>query len=411
MVRDNSGVRHWYFIDRMICDVVGSRGGCMAAARRWSMAAVVVCVGVAGCKEAPPPPPPAPEVVVQPVEVRDTPVQAEFTGEVRGGEDVEVRARIPGFLQSMHYKEGTPVRKGQLLFLIDPKPFEAATARARADMAEAKARHDRTVIQVSRLRPLAEKNAVSQQDLDNAVAMEEANRAGMAAAQAALTTAQLDLSYTRVTSPINGMAGNRLVDVGSFVGSPQPTVLTIVSSLDPIRFDFTISEVDYLALARAATAEGRTGARQDARLELVLADGSVHSQKGRITVVGRGVSTETGTLPLQATFPNPRGVLRPGQFGRVRLPISVRQNAIVIPQRAVQELQGTYNVYVVGADSVAQIRPVKLANRVGSDWVVSEGLEPADRIIVEGLQKVRAGSKVRPTAPKPAAAQDSATRR
>ena len=411
MVRDMRRVRRSHLIDRVIGEVGSSRGGRMSAARPWSAAAVLVCAGVLGCKDAPPPPPPPPEVVVQPVEVRDTPVQAEFTGEVRGGEDVEVRARIPGFLQSMHYKEGTSVRKGQLLFLIDPKPFEATAARARADAAEAKARHDRSVIQVNRLRPLAEKNAVSQQDLDNAVALEEANRAGMASAQAALTTAQLDLSYTRVTSPIDGMAGNRLVDVGSFVGSPQPTVLTIVSSLDPIRFDFTISEVDYLAIARAAAAEGRTQAREDARLELVLADGSVHPQKGRITVVGRGVSTETGTLPIQATFPNPGGLLRPGQFGRVRLPITTRKNAIVIPQRAVQELQGTFNVYVVGADSIAQIRAVKLANRVGSDWVVSEGLEPADRIVVEGLQKVRAGSKVRPTAPKPAAAQDSATKR
>jgi membrane fusion protein (multidrug efflux system) len=306
----------------------------------------------------------------------------------------------------MHYREGGPVRKGALLFTIDPKPFQATVARARADLAEAKARHDRTVIQVNRLRPLAAQNAVSQQDLDNAVATEEASRASVTAAEAQLTTAQIDLGYTRVTSPISGTAGNRLVDVGSFVGSPQPTVLTVVSSLDTIRFDFTISESEYLALARTAAAEGRSRARDDARLELVLADGSVHPRKGRVTVVGRGVSAETGTLPLQASFPNPGGLLRPGQFGRVRLPISTRKNAIVIPQRAVQELQGTYNVFVVGADSVAQIREVKLANRTESDWVVSEGLEPADRIVVEGLQKVRPGSKVRPSAPN-ATARDS----
>jgi membrane fusion protein (multidrug efflux system) len=332
------------------------------------------------------------------VDVRDTPVQAEFTGEIRGGEDVEVRARVAGFLQSMHYREGTLVKKGDLLFVIDPKPFEAAVARARADVAEAKARHDRAVIQVNRLRPLAAQNAVSQQDLDNAIATEEASRASQSAADAQLTTAELDLGYTRVTSPINGMAGNRLVDAGSFVGSPQPTVLTVVSSLDPVRFDFTISESEYLALARTAKAEGRSTAKDDSRLELVLADGSVHPYKGRVTVVGRGVSAETGTLPLQASFPNPGGVLRPGQFGRIRLPISTRKNAILIPQRAVQELQGTYNVFVVGPDSVAQIREVKLANRTASDWVVSQGLEPADRIVIEGLQKVRPGSKVRPMA-------------
>jgi len=373
------------------------------------MPVLIACVGLSNCKEAPPPPPPAPEVVVQPVEVRDSPVQAEFTGVVRGGEDVEVRARVVGFLQSMDYREGNPVTKGQLLFLIDPKPFEAVVAQARASVAEAKARHDRSMVQVTRLRPLAAKNAVSQQDLDNALASEEASLAGQGVEQAQLTKALLDLSYTRVTSPISGTAGTRLVDVGSFVGSPQPTVLTVVSSLDPVRFDFTISESEYLALARSAAAEGRAQPRSDALLALVLADGSTHAHKGRITVVGRGVSAETGTLPLQASFPNPGGVLRPGQFGRIRLPITTRKNAIVIPQRAVQELQGTYNVFVVGPDSVAQTREVKLANRIGSDWVVSEGLDPADRIVVEGIQKVRPGTKVRPTAK--LAAQDSATGR
>jgi membrane fusion protein, multidrug efflux system len=362
---------------------------------------------LAGCSEPPPPPPPPPEVVVQPVDVRDTPVQVEFTGEIRGGEDVEVRARVAGYLQSQHYDEGTVVRKGQLLFTIDPKPFEATVARARADVAEARARHNRAEIQVNRLRPLVADNAVSQQDLDNAVASEEASRASMAGAQAQLTSAELDLSYTRVTSPITGLAGNRQVDVGSYVGSPQPTVLTVVSSLDPVRFDFTIAEAEYLAYARAVGAEAGKRGGPGPELELVLADGSVHPEKGRVTVVGRGVNTETGTLPLQATFSNPKGLLRPGQFGRVRLPVSTRKNAIVIPQRAVQELQGTYNVFVVGADSVAQIRAIKPANRVGSDWVISEGLEPADRIVVEGLQKVRPGTKVRPTAAK-ATVQDSA---
>lgn len=363
---------------------------------RKSCFSVLVCAALASCKTAPPPPPPLPAVVVAPVDVRDTPVQAEFTGEVRGGEDIEVRARVAGFLESMDYREGTLVRKGDLLFTIDAKSFEAAAARARADVAEAKARHDRAVTQVSRLRPLAAQNAVSQQDLDNALASEEATRASQAAADAQLISAELDLSYTRVTSPINGMAGNRQVDVGSYVGSPQPTVLTVVSSLDPVRFDFTISESEYLALARSAKSAGRSAAKDDTPLELVLADGSVHPYKGRVTVVGRGVSAETGTLPLQASFPNPGGLLRPGQFGRIRLPISTQKNAVLIPQRAVQELQGTYNVFVVGADSVAQIREVKLANRTGSDWVVSKGLEPADRIVIEGIQKVRAGSKVRP---------------
>lgn len=379
----------------------------MRVAASRPLPVLLILGALAGCKEPPTPPPLPPEVVVQPVDVRDTPVQAEFTGEIRGGEDVEVRARVAGYLQSQHYDEGTVVRKGQLLFTIDPKPFEATVARARADVAEARARHNRAEIQVNRLKPLVADNAVSQQDLDNAVASEEASRASMAGAEAQLTSAELDLGYTRVTSPITGLAGNRQVDVGSYVGSPQPTVLTVVSSLDPVRFDFTIAEAEYLAYARAIRAEAGKRRGSGPELELVLADGSVHPEKGRVTVVGRGVNAETGTLPLQATFANPGGLLRPGQFGRVRLPVSTRKNAIVIPQRAVQELQGTYNVFVVGADSVAQVRPIKPANRVGSNWVISEGLEPADRIVVEGLQKVRPGTKVRPTAAK-ATAQDSA---
>jgi membrane fusion protein (multidrug efflux system) len=197
-------------------------------------------------------------------------VQAEFTGEVRGGEDVEVRARVAGFLQQLSYQEGSLVKKGDLLFVIDPKPFEATAARARADLAEAQARYNRAVIQVNRLKPLAAQNAVSQQDLDNAIANQEANKAAVDAAQASLTTAELDLGYTRVTSPIDGMAGNRQVDVGSFVGAPQPTVLTVVSSLDPIRFDFTVSESEYLQYARAVRAEGRRG-EGIGGLELILA--------------------------------------------------------------------------------------------------------------------------------------------
>ena len=232
----------------------------------------------------------------------------------------------------------------------------------------------------------------------------------MAAAEAQLTTAELDLGYTRVTSPITGLAGNRQVDVGSYVGSPQPTVLTVVSSLDPVRFDFTISEAEYLAYARATQATGRQARRPESRARA----GSRRrigppARRAAITVVGRGVERRD-------RHPAPAGQLpqsRTGSSGRVSSagsgsPITTRKNAILIPQRAVQELQGTYNVFVVGHDSVAQIRAIKPANRVGSDWVITEGLEPADRIVVEGLQKVRDGIKVRPTAAKAAAPDTTA---
>ena len=367
---------------------------------RLLLASLVCSMGVVGCKKEPAkkPPPAIPDVVVQQVEVRDTPIEAEVTGEVRGGEDVEIRARVPGFLQSINYREGSLVRKGDLMFVIDPKPFQAAVSRAQAEVAEAIARHDRAVVQVNRLRPLVAQHAVAQQDLDNALTAEESGRAGIAVAEAALTTARLDLGYTRVLSPISGLAGNRLVDAGTYVGNPQPTVLAVVSKLDPIRFDFDISENEYLMFARTAKAQGRSLLELASRLQLELADGSVHGYPGRLTVVGRSVSTQTGTLPMQATFPNPSGLLRPGQFGRLHLRIATRPNAVLIPQRAVQEVQGTYNVYVTGSDSVVAIREIKVADRVGSDWVVESGLKPTDRIVVEGLQKVADQKKVRPVA-------------
>ena len=355
-------------------------------------------------KEAPPPPPPVP-VQIMAVGSRDVPVIAEFTGEVRGAEDVQVMARVAGFLQEQAYREGELVKKGDLLFVIDPKPYEAAVSQARAAVAEAQAMLTRATVQVNRLRPLAAQNAVSQQDLDNAVASEAGSKAALEGAQAQLEKAQLDLGYTRVTSPMDGLAGLRQIDLGTYVGAPQPTVLTVVSRINPIRFDFGIAESEYLALARDATPETRRQRRND--LHLVLADGTVFPETGRVTVVGRGVDPTTGTLPIQAEFPNPGGVLRPGQFARIRVPLRIERSAVVVPQRAIQELQGTYSVAVVNPDSTIEIRPVKVTHRVGNEWVVGSGLTPGERIVVEGLQKVRQGAKVAP-AEAPAARSDSA---
>jgi membrane fusion protein (multidrug efflux system) len=355
-------------------------------------------------KEAPPPPPPVPVQIIA-VSSRDVPVVAEFTGAIRGAEDVQVMARVAGYLQEQAYREGELVKKGDLLFVIDPKPYEAAAAKAAADLAEAQARFSRATVQANRLRPLAAQNAVSQQDLDNAEANEAAAKAAVEGARAMLDKAQLDLGYTRVTSPIDGMAGLRQIDLGTYVGAPQPTVLTVVSRMDPIRFDFGIAESEYLALTRGTTDEDRRARR--GALELVLADGTVFPEKGRITVVGRGVDPTTGTLPIQAEFPNSRGVLRPGQFARIRVPLRIEKSAVVVPQRAIQEVQGTYNVAVVNPDSTIEIRPVKVSSRVGDEWVVGSGLTPGERIVVEGLQKVRQGMKVRPVEAG-AAAGDSA---
>jgi len=368
------------------------------------MALTVAC----GEKTAPPPSPP--EVVVAAVSSRDVPVIAEFTGEIRGAEDIQVMARVAGFLQEQAYREGELVRKGDLLFLIDPKPFQAAEAKAQADVAQAQAMLNRATVQVNRLRPLAAQNAVSKQDLDNAEANEAAAKGSLDGARAMLDKAQLDLGYTRVTSPIDGVAGLRQIDLGTYVGAPQPTVLTVVSRIDKVRFDFGIAESEYLTLVRERGGDGRTAPSGASNLELVLADGTVHPSKGRVTVIGRGVDPQTGTLPVQAEFPNPKGVLRPGQFARVRAPLSVSKNAVVIPQRAVQELQGTYNVAVVGADNTVEIRPVQATNRVGDEWVIASGLAAGERIVVEGLQKVRQGMKVNPTTAKPAGADSAKAR-
>lgn len=380
---------------------VRSLGAFFVVAVRQPFVACLLVATLVACKKKSAPGEVAtiPDVVVQQVEVRDVPVIVELTGEVRGGEDVQVRARVDGYLQSINYHEGSVVQQGEVLFTIDPKEFAATVSRDSAQVAQARAIYERAIIQVRRLRPLVAANAVAKQDLDNALAGEASSRATMAAAEAELITARLNLGYTRVRSPITGVAGIRQVDIGTYVGAPQPTVLVVVSSLNPIRFDFNISETDYLTFARTAKARGVSLLASVPPLDLILTDGSVHPYKGRLTVVGRGISTETGTLPLQATFPNPAGVLRPGQFGRVRLPIATLANAIVIPQRAVQELQGTYNVFVVGADSVAQIREITVGTRIDSSWVVTEGLKRTDWIVVEGLQKVQSGGKVRPVPP------------
>jgi membrane fusion protein (multidrug efflux system) len=353
-------------------------------------------LAVACGKDAPPPPPPIP-VQIMAVGSRDVPVMAEFTGEVRGAEDVQVMARVAGYLQEQAYREGELVRKGDLLFVIDAKPYEAAVAKARADVAQAEAILSRATVQASRLRPLAAQNAVSKQDLDNAEASEAAAKASVEGARAMLDKALLDLGYTRVTSPIDGLAGLRQIDLGTYVGAPQPTVLTVVSRIQPIRFDFGIAESEYLALAREMTVEQRRTARSGGILDLVLADGTVYSSHGRVTVVGRGVDPTTGTLPIQAEFPNPDGLLRPGQFARIRVPLRIDKNAVVVPQRAIQELQGTYNVAIVNADSTIEIRPVTVTHRVGDEWVVGSGLTSGERIVVEGLQKVRQGVKVSPS--------------
>jgi len=359
----------------------------------------------AACGDKGKPAPKVVDVVVAPVQVRDVPIVQEWAAQTFGATDVEIRARVRGFLTQRAYQEGTMVPRGALLFQIDPQEYQAAVAQARATVAQADAGLAKANADVGRLGPLVERNAVSRQDYDHAVAAQQSAEGQVNAARAALRTAELNLGYTRITSPIAGLAGVAQAQVGALVGSPEPTLLTVVSQVDTIKVKFRISEQEYLTLARALGDSGRATPHGEPRLELVLADGSVHTSKGRVVTVDRNVDPTTGTLGIEALFPNPTALLRPGQFGRVRAPVTTRMNATVVPQRAIREMQGTFSVGVLKPDSTVEVRPVKAGARVGSDWVVDSGLVASDVIVVEGMQKVRPGVKVRSV---PAAASDTA---
>lgn len=384
----------------------------MAAMHRASLVGCAVSLVIAACGgDGAKAGPNAVDVVVAPVQVRDVPIIVEWAAQTFGANDVEIRARVKGFLTNKAYKEGSLVKRGDLLFQIDPSEYQSAVAQARATLNEAQASLSKANADVARLRPLVERNAVSRQDLDHAVAAQQGAEGQVAAARAAMNTAQLNLGYTRITSPITGLAGVSQADVGSLVGSPGPTLLTVVSQVDTVKVKFRISEQEYLTLRRALGDSVSTAVRRPARLELVLSDGSVYNQKGQVVTVDRNIDPATGTLGIEALFPNPTGLLRPGQFGRVRAPVTTRTNAILVPQRAVREMQGTFSVGVLKPDSTVEIRPVKAGARVGSDWVIDTGLVAGAVIVVEGLQKVRPGVKVRATSgPPPAAAGDTSGR-
>jgi membrane fusion protein (multidrug efflux system) len=351
---------------------------------------------VAGCtKEAPPPAPAA--VKAATVLQKDVPIYVEAIGQTRGSTEIEVRARVEGFIQTVDFQEGNPVRKGQLLYRIDPSPFEAALAQAKGRLAEAEANLARARQDVVRYEPLVAKNAISREEYETAVAVERAADAAVVAAGAAAERAQIELGYTRVVAPEDGLAGRTEVYPGTLVGRGQSTLLTQISQIDTIHVRFTLPERDYLYYARRR--QGQTGAEAAAQtepFELTLADGSVHPEKGRLVFVDRNVDPQTGTIMLEAAFPNPGRIVRPGQYARVRVAVDRKQGAILVPQRAVSELQGIYNVAVVGTDDTVEIRMVKAAQRIGNLWVIDSGLKAGERIVVEGLQKVRPGVKVKP---------------
>jgi membrane fusion protein (multidrug efflux system) len=374
--------------------------------RRLLAGAVILGTGLltAACaekKEAVAPPPP--EALVTDVVRRDVPVQMELVGQTRGFQDVDIRARVEGFLDVVNFEEGRLVRKGAVLYRIDRKPLEATLANEKAELATAQARYEKTQNDVKRLRPLAAKQAVSAQELDNAVAFEEAARAQVEARKAAVEKASLNLGYTDVVSPIDGLSGTTLVKAGSLVGRGESTLLTTVSQIDPILFRAGLGEAEYLRIARRA--EELRAARGGAKIpiDLVLADGTVHPYKGYLDVVERAIDPTTGTLTFQFKFPNPGGIVRPGQYGRARFILESKKDAMLVPQRAVQELQNLYSVAVVGADNKVAFKTVKMGPRMGSLWVVESGLQGNEKVIVAGLQRLRDGTVVtaKPAPPSP----------
>lgn len=351
-------------------------------------------LGLCGCaKEAPPAAPPA-VVEVMKITTTNAPASAEFIGQLDSPQNVDIRARVEAFVDQMLFTEGTEVKKGDPLFKLDDKPIRERLAAAKGSLEEAKAALGKNDKDVARLTPLAAKHAVPQQDLDNALAAQDVGRAAVLTAQARVDAAVIDLGYCDIRAPVTGLIGAKQVSIGDLVGKGQPTLLATISTLDPIWFYCNVSEVDYL---KAESVTARTGKQlEDFPISLILADGSTLPEQGKFVFIDRAVDPKTGTLRMRAAFPNARKQLRPGMFSRIRVDLGSRTNSILVPQRALTELQGKNFVWVIGPDNKASQRSVQLGNQLGENVLVSEGLKPDDRIVVEGLQKVRDGGLVKP---------------
>jgi len=365
----------------------------MAMARLVTAGIATFAVLSASCeKPAPPPAPPPPEVYVTEVVQQDVPMYMDVVGQTQGFQDVEIRARVEGFLETVNFREGSTIRKGELLYQIDRKPLEAMLAAAKAELATSEARLQKAKGDVVRYTPLAAKQAVSQQELDNARAAEDAAAAQVEAGKAAVEKATLDLSYTRITSPIDGLVGVTQVKPGNLVGRGETTLLTTISQIDPILFRVAVTEADYLRYSKRQATRADTPTASG--IPLTLADGSTYAHTGRVNLVDRAVDPTTGTLGLQLEYPNPELLLRPGQYGRARLLLETNTGALLIPQRAVQELQSIFSVALVDAASKVTFRTVKVGLRVGPLWVIEEGVKAGDRVVVEGLQRIQDGMTV-----------------
>jgi RND family efflux transporter MFP subunit len=351
-----------------------------------------------------------PDVEVVQVEKEDVPIYAEWIGTLDGLVNADVRAQVTGYLLKQGYQEGSFVKEGQLLFQIDPRPFQAALdqaqgqlAQAHASLANAQAVQRRTELDVQRYTPLAEQQAASQQDLDNsvqnnlaAIATVETAKAQIKTYEATVETAKINLDFTRLVAPIDGIAGQAQLQVGALV-TPGSGIVTSVSTVDPIKVYFTVGEPQYLAWRqRFPTDASRQQADKELRLQLILADGSTYPQEGKFYFADRQVDQSTGAIRIAGLFPNPNNILRPGGYGKVRAVIRKQPGALLVPQRAVSELQGGYQVAVVDADNKVDVRTVTVGDRVDSRWIITSGLNAGDKVVAEGVQRTRTGVHVNP---------------
>jgi membrane fusion protein (multidrug efflux system) len=345
-----------------------------------------------GCKKEAPAPLPPPVVQVAEVVAANVPMHTEIIGQLDSPQNVDVRARVEAFVEKVLFTEGTEIKEGDPLFLLDKKPFEERLKAAEGLLAEAKAQLNKYEKDVARLKPLAEKRAIPQQDLDNAEASVEVGKASLLSARARVESMQLDLGYCDVRAPISGLIGAKQVSIGDLVGKGEPTLLATISTLDPIWFYCAISEVEYL---RAQAEVARTGKRvSDLPVGLILANGMEHPAKGKFVFLDRAVDVKTGTLRVRTEFANTEKRLRPGMFGRIRVDLGARPDTIVVPERAVAELQGKNFVWVVGPDNKATQRAVTVGEAIEGGTMILNGLKAGERIVVEGIQKVREGAAV-----------------
>ncbi len=355
---------------------------------------------LAACGQTPKPDM-TPRVVTTAVVSDTVPVYREYVGQVYGMQDVPIRARVEGWVEGLHFAEGTLVKEGQLLYTIDPQPFEEQVARMQSELAAARINATKAKGDLDRYEPLAAINAVSQSDLDATRAIHGASEAKVDAAEANLRVARIQLDYTRVKSPISGLIGKTAARRGEFVGrEPNPVIINTVSAIDSVRVQFHLSERDYLYVARRVMqrqADPVQSPNPTTAFELLLADGSLYPEQGRFDFMDRSVDPSTGTILIQASFPNPDLLIRPGQFAKVRVRTELRPDAVLIPQRAVREFQGRHLAYVVEADGTARERQLVLGPAYGDRYMVEDGVEPGEHIVLEGVQKVREGITVQAT--------------